>query len=91
MGVSTKWYLTSSGQCIQCYGANRFTSLSVLALDRFVTGATGWISGNANVIAAQSVALFDPVTRQGDLDVVRAVFRAIHPFVTYAETSEHGI
>ncbi|MFM9999320.1 MAG: hypothetical protein ACKVP1_10470 [Burkholderiaceae bacterium] len=56
-----------------------------------MTGATGWISGTANVIAAQSVALFDLGMHQGDLDVVRAVFRAIHPFVTYAETSEHGI
>ena len=62
-----------------------------LALDMFVTGATGWISGTANVIAAQSVALFDLVTRHGDLAAARAIFREVHPFVTYAETSGHGI
>ncbi len=35
------------------------TSLSVLALEMFVTRATGWISCTTHVIAAQSVAPFD--------------------------------
>lgn len=73
-------------------GATVVNSLSVLALDMFVTGSAGWISAcTANVNAAQSVALFDLGTREGDPNAARSVFRAIHPFVTYAATSEQAI
>lgn len=59
-------------------GATVVNSLSVLALDMFVTGSAGWISAcTANVNAAQSVALFDLGTREGDPNAATSE-QAIH-------------
>jgi 4-hydroxy-tetrahydrodipicolinate synthase len=61
------------------------------ALEQFVCGATGWISGTANVIAAQCAALFDLAVGQRDFVGARELYRELHPFLTYAETSGRGI
>lgn len=61
------------------------------ALEQFVCGATGWISGTANVIPAQCVALYDTAVLQGDYGAARKLYREMHPFLTHVETSGRGI
>jgi 4-hydroxy-tetrahydrodipicolinate synthase len=61
------------------------------ALEQFVCGATGWISGTANVLAAQCVALYDTAVVRGDYAAARVLYREIHPFLTQIETSGRGI
>lgn len=61
------------------------------ALDHFACGASGWISGSANVIPAQCVALYDLAVGRGDFAAARAVFRELHPFFNYTENSGHGV
>jgi dihydrodipicolinate synthase len=61
------------------------------ALEQFVCGAMGWISGTANVIPAQCVALYDTAVVQGDYAGARRLYREMHPFLTHVETSGRGI
>jgi 4-hydroxy-tetrahydrodipicolinate synthase len=61
------------------------------ALEHFVCGAGGWISASANVIPSQCVALYRLAVEQHDFIGARALYREIHPFLTYAETSGRGI
>ena len=60
-------------------------------LEAFACGAGGWISGTANVLAAQSVALYELAVERGDFTQARSLYRELHPFFTYAETSGRGI
>ena len=61
------------------------------ALEQFVCGASGWISGTANVIPAQCVALYETAVVKGDYATARRIYREIHPFLTHVETSGRGI
>jgi dihydrodipicolinate synthase len=61
------------------------------ALDHFVCGASGWISGTSNVLAAQCVALYHLAVERRDFGAALALFRELHPFLNYAETSGRGI
>jgi 4-hydroxy-tetrahydrodipicolinate synthase len=60
-------------------------------LEAFACGASGWIAGTANVIPAQCVALYRLAVEQQDITRARALYREMHPFLTYAETSGRGI
>lgn len=60
-------------------------------LEQFVCGATGWISGTANVIPTQCVALYETAVVQGDYAAARLLYREMHPFLTHVETSGRGI
>jgi 4-hydroxy-tetrahydrodipicolinate synthase len=62
-----------------------------MALDHFTTGAKGWVSASANVLAAQCVALYRLAVEDEDLQAARRLYREIHPFLTYSEVSGHGI
>lgn len=70
---------------------NVFSGTDHLALDHFAAGAGGWVSASANVLAAQCVALYRLAAEEGDLDAAPALYREIHPFLTYSEVSGHGI
>jgi dihydrodipicolinate synthase/N-acetylneuraminate lyase len=48
------------------------------ALEGFAAGATGWVSGVADVAPAQCVALYEHC-RAGDLDAAREVYRRLLP------------
>jgi 4-hydroxy-tetrahydrodipicolinate synthase len=61
------------------------------ALDHFACGASGWISGSANVIPAQCVALYDLAVGRGDFAAARILFRELQPFFNYTENSGHGV
>lgn len=75
-----------------CEGRLRvFSGQDNQVLEAFACGASGWISGTANVIAAQCVALYRLAVEQQDFTRARALYREIHPFLTYAETSGRGI
>ena len=62
-----------------------------MALDHFSTGAQGWVSASANVLAAQCVALYRLAIEDADLQAARDLYREMHPFLTYSEVSGHGI
>ncbi len=62
-----------------------------MALDHFSTGAQGWVSASANVLAAQCVALYRLAIEGADLQAARDLYREMHPFLTYSEVSGHGI
>jgi 4-hydroxy-tetrahydrodipicolinate synthase len=61
------------------------------ALEQFVCGAAGWITGTANVIAAQCVALYEAAVIRGDIPAARVLYREMHPFLSHVETSGRGI
>jgi 4-hydroxy-tetrahydrodipicolinate synthase len=48
------------------------------ALEGFATGATGWVTGVANVAPAECVALYDAV-QAGSLDEARGLYRRMLP------------
>ena len=48
------------------------------ALEGFCAGATGWVSGVADVAPAQCVALYEHC-RAGELDAAREVYRRLLP------------
>lgn len=68
-----------------------FSGTDHMALDHFATGASGWVSASANVLAAQCVALYRLAVEDRDLQAARELYREIHPFLTYSEVSGHGI
>jgi 4-hydroxy-tetrahydrodipicolinate synthase len=49
-----------------------------LALEGFCAGATGWVSGVANVIPADCVRLYD-ASREGDLGTAREIYQRMLP------------
>jgi dihydrodipicolinate synthase/N-acetylneuraminate lyase len=49
-----------------------------LALEGFCAGATGWVSGVANVIPADCVKLYD-ACREGDLATAREIYQRMLP------------
>lgn len=49
-----------------------------LALEGFCAGATGWVSGVANVIPADCVKLYD-ACREGDLGTAREIYQRMLP------------
>jgi 4-hydroxy-tetrahydrodipicolinate synthase len=49
-----------------------------LALEGFCAGATGWVSGVANVIPADCVSLYD-ACRDGDLGTAREIYQRMLP------------
>ena len=49
-----------------------------LALEGFCAGATGWVSGVANVIPADCVKLYD-ACREGDLGAAREIYQRMLP------------
>jgi 4-hydroxy-tetrahydrodipicolinate synthase len=55
------------------------------ALEGFCAGATGWVSGVADVVPAECVALWD-ACRAGDLDGAREVYRRILPLARFDMT-----
>ena len=55
------------------------------ALEGFCAGATGWVSGVADVIPADCVALYDDC-RAGDLDTARAVYARMLPLARFDMT-----
>lgn len=60
-------------------------------LEQFVCGAAGWISGTANVIPSQCVALYETAAVRGDYAAAREIYREMHPFLEHVETSGRGI
>ena len=56
-----------------------------LAYESFVMGAKGWICVLANVAPAQSVQLFDLITKKGDLAGARAIYRQVMPLLRLTE------
>ncbi|HEX7948978.1 MAG TPA: 4-hydroxy-tetrahydrodipicolinate synthase [Candidatus Limnocylindrales bacterium] len=60
-------------------------------LEQFVCGAVGWISGTANVLAAQCVALYEAAVVRGDYASARVLYRDLHPFLEHVEMSGRGI
>jgi 4-hydroxy-tetrahydrodipicolinate synthase len=68
-----------------------FSGTDHMALDHFATGAAGWVSASANVLAAQCVALYQLAVEEDDLQAARVLYRELHPFLTYSEVSGHGI
>jgi 4-hydroxy-tetrahydrodipicolinate synthase len=68
-----------------------FSGTDHMSLDHFATGATGWVSASANVLAAQCVALYRLAVEEDDLKAARELYREIQPFLTYSEVSGHGI
>ena len=78
---------------LECTGGKLkvFSGQDNQVLEAFVCGATGWISGTANVIPAQCVALYQLAVEKHDYVRARALYRDIHPFLTYVETSGRGI
>jgi 4-hydroxy-tetrahydrodipicolinate synthase len=55
------------------------------ALEGFCSGATGWVSGVADVAPAECVALWE-ACRSGDLDAARAVYRRLLPLARFDMT-----
>jgi dihydrodipicolinate synthase/N-acetylneuraminate lyase len=55
------------------------------ALEGFCAGATGWVSGVADVVPAESVALWD-ACRAGDLDTARELYRRLLPLARFDMT-----
>jgi 4-hydroxy-tetrahydrodipicolinate synthase len=55
------------------------------ALEGFCAGATGWVSGVADVAPAECVALYD-ACREGDLDTARAVYARLLPLARFDMT-----
>lgn len=52
------------------------------ALEGFCAGATGWVSGVADVAPGECVALWE-ACRAGDLDAARAVYRRLLPLARF--------
>jgi 4-hydroxy-tetrahydrodipicolinate synthase len=55
------------------------------ALEGFCAGATGWVSGVADVVPAECVALWD-ACRAGDLDGARELYRRLLPLARFDMT-----
>jgi len=55
------------------------------ALEGFCAGATGWVSGVADVAPADCVALYD-ACRAGDLDAAREIYRRLLPLSRFDMT-----
>jgi 4-hydroxy-tetrahydrodipicolinate synthase len=53
-----------------------------LALEGFLAGATGWIAGLTNVVARESVALYDSIVAR-KLDEASALYRRLLPLFRY--------
>jgi dihydrodipicolinate synthase/N-acetylneuraminate lyase len=55
------------------------------ALEGFATGATGWVSGVADVVPAECVALYD-ACRAGELDRAREIYARLLPLARFDMT-----
>lgn len=55
------------------------------ALEGFCAGATGWVSGVADVVPRDCVALYD-ACRAGDLETARAIYRRLLPLARFDMT-----
>jgi 4-hydroxy-tetrahydrodipicolinate synthase len=55
------------------------------ALEGFAAGATGWVSGVADVAPRETVALYD-ACRAGDLEAARAVYQRLLPLARFDMT-----
>src|SRR3954470_7265146 len=55
------------------------------ALEGFATGATGWVSGVADVVPAECVALYD-ACRAGELDRARVLYARLLPLARFDMT-----
>jgi 4-hydroxy-tetrahydrodipicolinate synthase len=55
------------------------------ALEGFCAGATGWVSGVADVAPRECVALYD-ACRSGDLETARAIYRRLLPLARFDMT-----
>ncbi|HEY9086224.1 MAG TPA: dihydrodipicolinate synthase family protein, partial [Candidatus Tyrphobacter sp.] len=53
-----------------------------LALEGLLAGATGWIAGLSNVVARESIELYDLV-RARDIDAAAALYRRLLPLFRY--------
>ena len=57
------------------------------ALEGFCAGATGWVSGVADVAPRDCVALYD-ACRAGDLETARAIYARLLPLSRFDMTPE---
>jgi len=64
-----------------------FCGCDTAALESFVLGAAGWVTGVANFIPEQTVELFELAVRQQDFEQARRLYYRLLPLLQMAEQS----
>lgn len=66
-----------------------FCGCDTLALESFMMGAVGWVSGVINILPAQHVGLFRLALEENDLDAARDAYFELLPLLALMESGKY--
>ncbi|MCP4377902.1 MAG: 4-hydroxy-tetrahydrodipicolinate synthase [bacterium] len=79
--------MTRVGEIIRRFGdkITVFCGCDTLALENFLMGAAGWVSGVFNVLPKQSVKLYELAVESNDLSAAKELYYSLLPVMTLME------